>query len=93
MKLNENECYILPLQQQQNSEHHFKLNSKFLESKNEQKYLGVMMSIKHSWKANSQKRCQEAAKAFYFLKPNNSIFANFKTKINAYVGWDMSYQL
>ena len=54
MKLNENRCYILPAKQQQNSEYH--INSKILESKFEQKDLGVIISATHSWRANSLKR-------------------------------------
>ena len=40
MKLNENKCYVLPVKQQQNSEYHFQLISKFLESNFEQKKSG-----------------------------------------------------
>ena len=68
MKLNENKCYVLPVKQQQNSEYHFQLNSKFLESKFEQTNLGVIISAKLSWKANGPKRCKKASKAFSFLK-------------------------
>ena len=49
--------------------------------------MGVIMSTKISWKANSQKRCQKASKAFYFLKCNVSVSTNFRTKLNAYVGY------
>ena len=87
MKLNENKCYVLPVKQQQNSEYHFQLNSKFLESKFEQKDLGVIISAKLSWRANSQKPCKKASKAFYFLKRNVSVLANTRTKLNAYVGF------
>ena len=85
MKLNENKCYVLPVKQQQNSEYPFQLNSNFLESKFEQKDLGVI-SAKLSWRANSLKRCQKASKAFYFLKRNVSVLANTRTKLNAYLG-------
>ena len=74
------------MKQQQKSEDHFKLISKFLGSKNEQKGLGVIMSTKLSSKANSRKCCQKASKAFYFLKYSVSVLANFRTKLNAYVG-------
>ena len=87
MKLNENKCYVLPVKQKQNSEYHFQLNSKFLEGKFEQKDLGVIMSAKLSWRANSLKRCKKASKAFYFLKRNVSVLANTRTKLNAYVGY------
>ena len=86
MKLNENKCYVLPVKQQQNSEYHFQLNSEFLESKFEQKDLGVIISAKLSWRANSLKRCKKASKAFNFLKRNVSVLANTRTKLNAYVG-------
>ena len=85
-KLNENKCYVLPVKQQQNSEYHFQLNSKFLESKFEQKDLGVIISAKFSWRANSIKRCKKAPKAFFFLKRNVSVLAKTRTKLNAYVG-------
>ena len=48
MKLNENKCYFLPVKQQQNSKYHFQLNSKFIESKFEQKDLGVIISARLS---------------------------------------------
>ena len=86
MKLNENKCYVLPVKQQQNNEYHFELNSKFLERKFEQKDLGVIISAKLSWRANSLKRCKKASKAFY-LKRNGSVLANTRTKLNAYVGY------
>ena len=87
MKLNENKCYVLPVKQQQNSEYHFQLNSKFQESKFEQKNLGVIISAKLSWRANSLKRYKKASKAFYFLKQNVSVLANTRTKLNAYMGY------
>ena len=43
------------------------------------------MSTKLSWKANSQKRCQKASRAVYFLKRNVSVLANLRTKLNDYV--------
>ena len=66
MKLNENKCYVLPVKQQQNSEYHFQLNSKFLESKFEQKDLGVIISAKLSWRANRLKRCKNLRKLSIF---------------------------
>ena len=87
MKLNENKYYVLPVKQQQNIEYHFQLNSKFLESKFEEKDLGVIISAKLSCRANSLKRCKKASKAFYFLTRNVSVLANTRTKLNAYVGY------
>ena len=87
MKLNENKCYVWPLNQQQNSEYHFQQNSKFLEGKFEQKELGVIISAKLSWRANSLKRCKKSSKAFYFFKRNLSVSANTRTKLMAYVGY------
>ena len=66
MKLNENKCYVLPVKQQQNSEYHFRLNSIFLESKFEQKHLGVFISAKLYWRANSLKRCKKLRKFSIF---------------------------
>ena len=56
-------------------------------SKFEQKDLGVIISAKLSWRANSLKRCNKASKAFYFLKRNVSVLASLRTELNAYVGY------
>ena len=58
MKPDQNKCYILAVKKT-TKQHHFELISKFLESKNEKKDLGVIMSTKLSWITNSQKRCQK----------------------------------
>ena len=87
MQLNESKCHILPIKVNEINWHSFILNSKTLSSKSEQKYLGIIMATKLSWKANKKNRCSKAWKAFYFLKRNMSNLASQATKLNAYVGY------
>ena len=76
MKLNENKCYVLPVKQQKNSENHLQIKSKLLESKFEQD-LGVIISAKLSWRANSLKRCKKSYESFLFSQAKHIGFSKY----------------
>ena len=62
MTLNENKCYILPNESQDNPK--LNLNNKTLLYQSEQKVLGITMVPKLNWKPNVEKMCSKALKAF-----------------------------
>ena len=85
--LDEIQSHILPVKQQQNIEHQFKLNSKFLEGKNQQICFGKIGSAKISCKANNQKLCNRNIKTFYFFNGNVFVLFNTRHKLTSYVGY------
>ena len=71
LKFIESSCYVLPVKPK-DSKHQFTLNTIFLETKCEQKDLGIIMESKPDSKPNDYKRCTKPWKEFYVLKRNTS---------------------